>query len=361
MPDAQRGGAVWLRDVVKCYGELTVIDRLSLQVQPGEFLTLLGPSGSGKTTLLMMVAGFVDPSAGDVLVDGTSVLGKPPYKRDIGVVFQNYALFPHMTVSQNVSFPLEMRHAGRAEIERAVHESLELVQLSGLERRMPRQLSGGQQQRVALARAMVFRPPVLLMDEPLGALDRRLRQHMQLEIKHLHRAVGVTVIYVTHDQEEALTMSDRVAVLRDGKLEQVGSPRELYDLPASRFVATFVGESNLLDCVLRERRNGWQEVESSSGRTFVVRGDPPAAAESVALCIRPELVRVLSSSERADNEIDGCVDEVIFQGESSRLEVVTERAERISARVTGRVHPQLHAGDTLRLGWNAGDCLLVRQ
>jgi putative spermidine/putrescine transport system ATP-binding protein len=363
MPEGAAGGAVWLRNVVKRYGEQVVIDGLELSVRPGEFLTLLGPSGSGKTTLLMMVAGFVHPNAGDVLVDGVSVLGKPPHQRGIGVVFQNYALFPHLTVSQNVGFPLEMRKLRRADIEQKVRASLELVQLSGLERRLPRQLSGGQQQRVALARAMVFRPPALLMDEPLGALDRRLRQQMQIEIKHLHRALGVTVIYVTHDQEEALTMSDRVAVMRDGRLEQVDPPRELYDAPATGFVATFVGESNLIDCSVRQRGGGRQQVESATGRTFLVQGGwTPAPPDGpAALCVRPEQVRLLCEAERADNEVPGCVADVIFQGESTRVLVATERGECISARVTGRDQARVRVGDSVRLGWNADQCRLVKR
>jgi spermidine/putrescine ABC transporter ATP-binding subunit len=330
-------------------------------VQPGEFLTLLGPSGSGKTTLLMMVAGFVDPNAGDVLVDGRSVLDKPPYRRDIGVVFQNYALFPHLTVSQNISFPLEMRKIPRSRIQSMVRDALELVQLSGFERRMPRQLSGGQQQRVALARAMVFHPPVLLMDEPLGALDRRLRQHMQLEIKRMHRAVGVTVIYVTHDQEEALTMSNRVAVIHEGRLEQVATPRQLYDTPATSFVASFVGESNLIHCAIRAVTNGIASVETRTGRILLARSEANPPPAEVALCVRPERIRVVGPTEHADNVFEGCVEEIIFQGEGSRIQVASERGECIIARATGREDERIRASEPVRLGWNAADCVLVKR
>jgi spermidine/putrescine ABC transporter ATP-binding subunit len=361
MPDRPTGGAVRLQNVVKRYGEQLVINELDLIVEPGEFLTLLGPSGSGKTTLLMMVAGFVDPNAGDVLVDGRSVLGKPPYRRDIGVVFQNYALFPHLTVSQNVSFPLEMRKLPRSQIQSSVREALDLVQLSGFEHRMPRQLSGGQQQRVALARAMVFHPSVLLMDEPLGALDRRLRQQMQLEIKRTHRAVGVTVIYVTHDQEEALTMSDRVAVIRDGTLQQVATPRELYETPATSFVASFVGESNLIDCTIRALDQGICQVETPTGRVLLTRSHMQPIDSPVALCVRPERVRLIRPNEAADNIIEGCVEEVIFQGEGSRIQVATDRGECLIARITGRDLERVHAGQPVRLGWSSEDCVLVRQ
>ena len=223
---------------------------VSVTIAPGSFFTLLGPSGSGKTTTLMMVAGFAYPTRGEVFVDGKPMAGLPPQKRDLGMVFQSYAVFPHLTVFDNIAFPLQIRRARRAEIRQRVGEALELVRLTGYEQRLPRQLSGGEQQRVALARALVFRPRVLLMDEPLGALDKKLRAHMQLELKHIQRHLHVTVIYVTHDQEEALTMSDRVAVMQRGRIEQVGTPAELYEAPASRFVADFLGESNFLDGVV---------------------------------------------------------------------------------------------------------------
>src|SRR5688572_11305539 len=240
------GASVDLVNLRKLYGGVVALDTLTLSVKQGEFVTLLGPSGSGKTTTLMMIAGFEDPSAGDILVNGEPVVSRPPHRRNIGVVFQSYALFPHMTVAGNVGYPLRMRHVRRDDVRRRVAAALDLVQLGALGDRYPAQLSGGQQQRVALARALVFEPPLLLMDEPLGALDKKLREDLQLEIKRIHRDVGVTVIYVTHDQSEALTMSDRIAIMRAGRLEQYGAADELYERPATRFVAEFVGEATLL-------------------------------------------------------------------------------------------------------------------
>jgi putative spermidine/putrescine transport system ATP-binding protein len=235
-----------LAGVSKRYDSLVAVDDLDLGLRTGEFLTLLGPSGSGKTTTLMMVAGLQQPDAGRITLNGVSVARLPPYRRDIGMVFQSYALFPHMTVRRNIAFPLEMRGLAKAEIARLVDEALALVKLPDHGDRLPRQLSGGQQQRVALARAMVYRPALLLMDEPLGALDKKLREQLQLEIKRVHRERGISVLYVTHDQEEALTMSDRIAVFNRGRIEQIGTPEELYDRPATRFVASFIGDTNFL-------------------------------------------------------------------------------------------------------------------
>jgi len=235
------GAEVRLQALTKAFGPVAAVCDVSVTIDRGSFFTLLGPSGSGKTTTLMMVAGFTYPTSGDVFVDGKPMAGLPPQKRDLGMVFQSYAVFPHLTVYDNVAFPLQIRKRPRLEIVHRVAEALALVRLTGYERRLPRQLSGGEQQRVALARALVFRPRVLLMDEPLGALDKKLRAHMQLELKHIQQRLHVTVMYVTHDQEEALTMSDRVAVMQGGRIEQVGTPAELYDRPASRFVADFLG------------------------------------------------------------------------------------------------------------------------
>src|SRR5882757_10190181 len=232
--------------VSKHYGTVAALNDVSLSVARGEFLTLLGPSGSGKTTMLMAIAGFVAPTSGRILLNGQPIQHLPPDKRNFGMVFQGYALFPHLTVARNIAFPLEVRGTPKSEIDRKVGDALGLVQLGALADRLPRQLSGGQQQRVALARALVFAPHLLLLDEPLSALDRKLRADMQIELKAFHRKVGLTFIYVTHDQEEALSMSDRVAILRDGKLLQLGAPNELYERPATRFVAEFLGRSNFL-------------------------------------------------------------------------------------------------------------------
>src|ERR1700687_843423 len=245
-----------LSGVRKRYDAVLPVDDLDLRLRTGELLTLLGPSGSGKTTTLMIVAGLQEPDVGTITLNGASVARQPPYRRDIGMVFQNYALFPHMTVRRNIAFPLEMRGLGKAEIARLVDEALELVKLPGHGDRLPRQLSGGQQQRVALARAMVYRPALLLMDEPLGALDRKLREQLQLEIKRVHRERGISVLYVTHDQEEALTMSDRIAVFNRGRIEQIGTPAEIYERPTTPFVAGFVGTSNIIRGELAQRLVG---------------------------------------------------------------------------------------------------------
>ena len=299
---------------------------VSVTIAPGSFFTLLGPSGSGKTTTLMMVAGFAHPTRGEVFVDGKPMAALPPQKRDLGMVFQSYAVFPHLTVFDNVAFPLQVRRTSRLEMLHRVGEALELVRLTGYERRLPRQLSGGEQQRVALARALVFRPRVLLMDEPLGALDKKLRAHMQLELKHIQQHLHVTVIYVTHDQEEALTMSDRVAVMQGGRIEQVGSPAELYDRPASRFVADFLGESNFLDAtaVSTEGDGRWR-CRAAGGLEFAgVAAAPLQAGQPVTAAVRPEkLVQAEDAGALGPgaNACKGLVEEAIYVGDVTRYRV----------------------------------------
>ena len=306
--------SVRIRDVAKHYGAVPALRGVSLAVQPGTFCTLLGPSGSGKTTLLKLVAGFERPDAGAIEIDGRDVVAMPPAARNIGMVFQNYALFPHMTVGANVAFPLEMRRCAGAEIERRVAATLSLVALDGLAGRYPGQLSGGQQQRVALARAIVFDPDILLMDEPLGALDRSLRQQIQGELKALQRRLGVTVLYVTHDQEEALDLSDTIAVMRDGRIEQAGSPQGLYDLPATRFVAGFLGECNLLPA--RVLAGGREIVLAlGAGVTLPWRGGSPAGEVTVGL--RPERVRIAAAGE--PGAIAGVLRGTVFTGADFRL------------------------------------------
>src|SRR5471032_2405651 len=262
-----------LGGVSKRYDAVVAVDDLDLSLRTGEFLTLLGPSGSGKTTTLMMVAGLQQPDAGAITLNGVPVALLPPYRRDIGMVFQHYALFPHMTVRRNIAFPLEMRRLGKTEIARLVDDALALVKLPDHGDRLPRQLSGGQQQRVALARAMVYRPALLLMDEPLGALDRKLREQLQLEIKRVHRERGISVLYVTHDQEEALTMSDRIAVFNRGRIEQIGTPEDLYDRPATRFVAGFIGDTNFISGRALAVSDGICEIETAAGRTRAIAGE----------------------------------------------------------------------------------------
>ena len=314
---ASGSGQLTLSRLTKRYPNQIAVHALDLEVQAGEFLTLLGPSGSGKTTTLMMVAGFTSPSEGDILLSGRSIAGLAPERRNIGVVFQNYALFPHMNVADNVGFPLKMRGQARAVIEEKVRGALRLVRLEGLEARLPKQLSGGQQQRVAFARALVFDPDLLLMDEPLGALDKNLREQMKVELKRIHAQLGVTVLYVTHDQEEALTMSDRVALMNDGVIAQLGTAHELYERPATRFVAEFIGESNVIEGTLETP----DTFVSASGLRFAVAGRERAAAGARAILVmRPEKL-ALSRQNPAEQSIRGQVRERVYVGDFTRYRV----------------------------------------
>ncbi len=289
---APRGAPIELRGIVKRYGAMTAVDAVSLAIAAGEFVSFLGPSGSGKTTTLLMIAGFVAPNAGAILLGGADITRLPPYRRNIGMVYQSYALFPHMTVARNIAFPLRMRGMRKAEIRRRTERVLGLVRLEGFEDRLPNQLSGGQQQRVALARALVFEPPLLLMDEPLGALDKKLREELQVEIKRIQREIRSTVVYVTHDQEEALSMSDRVVVMNRGRIEQVGSPSELYERPRTRFVADFLGAANFLEAEII-RRDGTALLRTRNG-TLLEATLPEGAVfgGSALVAIRPERVRL---------------------------------------------------------------------
>ncbi|MEX2648894.1 MAG: ABC transporter ATP-binding protein [Alphaproteobacteria bacterium] len=295
-PISQAAPGLGLRALAKHYGAVRAVDGVDLDVTRGQFLTLLGPSGSGKTTLLMMIAGFIAPTAGEILSDGRAITHLPPERRNFGMVFQGYALFPHLSVFDNVAFSLRIRRRTSDEIGREVGRVLELVQLGGLAERMPRELSGGQQQRVALARALVFSPDVLLLDEPLGALDRKLRAEVQIELKQLHGRVGTTFIYVTHDQEEALSMSDRIAIVRDGRFVQIGDPIGLYERPATRFVAGFLGESNFIRARVVERRAEGLSYECG-GRTFVHAGavDGLDVGATALLAMRPEKLSISAS------------------------------------------------------------------
>jgi spermidine/putrescine ABC transporter ATP-binding subunit len=346
-----RAADVALRGLVKRYGATRALDGVSLEVAPGEFFTLLGPSGCGKTTSLRAVAGFVEPDAGDVTIAGAPVAGVPPHRRRVGLVFQHYALFPHRTVSQNVAFGLRMQHTPKTEIGRRVAEALALVQLPGHGERYPRELSGGEQQRVALARALVTRPAVLLLDEPLGALDKKLRDHMKIELKRLQRDVGVTTIYVTHDQEEALTMSDRVAVMRAGRVEQVGTPREVYETPATVFVAGFMGNTNLLSGLSR----GGAGVECGGLTISTADGDAPAGAP-VTIAVRPERVR-LDEAARLDNELTATVAHVVYQGETVRYVLAADGGLELHAVELGRV--RFPAGSRVRAGFTASDARVL--
>ena len=318
---ASRSAALRVEGLVKRFGEVVALDGVSLDIASGELLTILGPSGSGKTTLLKVVAGFEVPDAGSVKVDGVDITVLPPAKRDIGMVFQNYALFPHLTVARNVAFPLEMRNVAKAEIERRVAEALELVELKGYGQRLPRQLSGGQQQRVALARAIVFNPRLLLLDEPFGALDRKLRETMQLEVRRLQRRLGLTTIFITHDQEEALVLSDRIAVMNKGSIEQVASTNEIYERPANDFVADFVGESNIFHGTVTEVGS----VTLDSGRRLLIT-HPASVGKRVGVLMRPERFG------RGANSFNGEVKEAVYLGSSIKLRLACDDGVELIVR-----------------------------
>jgi putative spermidine/putrescine transport system ATP-binding protein len=352
------GAEVRLRELTKVFGSVVAVTDVSVTIPAGSFFTLLGPSGSGKTTTLMMVAGFVAPTRGEIVIDGDDVARLPPQKRDLGMVFQSYAVFPHLTVFENVAFPLEVRKLPGAEVRRRVGEALELVRLNGYEQRLPRQLSGGEQQRVALARAVVFRPRVLLMDEPLGALDKKLRAHMQLELKRIQRHLHVTVVYVTHDQEEALTMSDRVAVMRDGRTEQVGVPVELYDAPVSPFVADFVGESNfIVGAVVAMAEGDRALVRADGGLEFWgVARQPLRAGQRVTSAVRPEKLVLEEPRLPELNRCQGIVEEVVYAGDATRYRVALGAVGTLTVKVQNRLASrQYSSGDPVELAWDAGD------
>ncbi len=313
---------VELRRMSKRYGDVRAVDDLNLEIYEGEFLTVLGPSGSGKTTALMLMAGFEELTAGEVVVRGRSVAGLPPEKRDIGMVFQNYALFPHLRVRDNVAFPLRMRGMPRGEIARRVADTLATVHLAGFEDRLPRQLSGGQQQRVALARALVYRPSLLLMDEPLAALDKKLREEMQGELKAIQRDLGVTTLYVTHDQQEALALSDRIAIMRSGRLVQVGAPIDLYDRPVDRFTAEFLGEANIMEGDVTATRDGMVRVRVSDRLEVTAElSEDVALGRRVGVMIRPEAIQTRERTDGGPNEWPGVVRDVVFLGDVVRCTV----------------------------------------
>src|SRR5262245_14702880 len=324
-PESRAEPLVRFCGVQKTYdGVVVVVQSLDLDIRRGEFLTLLGPSGSGKTTTLMMLAGFETPTAGEIVLDGRPITRTPPHKRHFGMVFQNYALFPHMSVGRNVAYPLTVRGVGKAEQAARVARALDMVRLTGMADRLPSQLSGGQQQRVALARALVFEPQLVLMDEPLGALDKQLREHMQIELKELHRQLGVTFVYVTHDQGEALTMSDRIAVFNDGEIQQIDAAGRVYEVPANRFVAGFIGDSTVLKGTVRAAQidNATERcgIVLTDGRVIAgvnVNGAPVGTA--VDVCIRPERIVLHAQAANRSNVLQAGVSGVIYFGDHLRL------------------------------------------
>lgn len=354
------GATIRIDRLSKRFAKVVAVDEVFLEIQKGEFITLLGPSGSGKTTILMIVAGFEKPTSGDIYINDEFMGYTPPFKRNIGMVFQNYALFPHMTVFENIAFPLGMRKLSHNEIATRVEEALELVKLQGYGDRYPKQLSGGQQQRIALARAIIFRPQVLLMDEPLGALDKKLREHMQLEIKHLHEELGLTVVYVTHDQAEALTMSDRVVVLNQGRIEQVGKPDELYDKPRNKFVADFIGETNLLEGRIVNEEGNSIRIETLGGMKISALQTEEVKGEDVSISIRPEKVILLENDQKVQNMYTGQVEEVIYVGETTKFKVALKGAgEKLFVKLHSRKGtPKPSKGDIVQVGWDNDDMII---
>jgi spermidine/putrescine transport system ATP-binding protein len=326
------GGEVTLIDLVKQFSEVTAVDGITLQMPAGEFFSMLGPSGCGKTTTLRLIAGFEKPTSGQILLDGDDMAYTPPHKRNVTTVFQSYALFPHLNVFDNIAFGLRRQKRPKAEIRQRVAEALELVQLTGLEKRKAVQMSGGQQQRVALARALVLQPAVLLLDEPLGALDAKLRKALQIELKALQQQVGITFIYVTHDQEEALTMSDRIAVMSDGRVEQVGPPQDVYEEPTTTFVADFLGVSNLMTVAAQGESNRRCKVALGEFELYASNGDVSTTGET-RMVIRPERVRLEAHQSTGENRIPGMVERVVYLGNANQVIVGLANGEKIQALV----------------------------
>lgn len=358
----EKGASVQIQNLTKRFGQVLAVDDVSLSIARGEFITFLGPSGSGKTTTLMMIAGFEIPDNGKILIDDEPIMFKPPYKRGIGMVFQHYSLFPHMNVERNIGFPLRMRKVGQEEVRAKIQKVLELVKLPGYERRFPKQLSGGQQQRVALARALVFNPRVLLMDEPLGALDKKLREHMQLEIKQITQSLNITVIYVTHDQSEAMTMSDRIAVMNEGKIEQLGPPSEIYDRPRNYFVADFIGESNFIKGIVESIEKNVCHFTAEGGLCFKVPSTPakPVGAGG-HIVIRPDKISVAGSGHPFANRFEALIEEALYLGDVTTYKVrLVQNGTEITVKLQNKfIQRQIRKGDKAWIGWEEGDSCLV--
>ncbi|MCO6057674.1 ABC transporter ATP-binding protein [Pseudomonas sp. MOB-449] len=355
---------VSLRNLNKHYGDFAAVDNISLDIQDGEFLTFLGSSGSGKSTTLSMLAGFETPSSGEILVDGKSLVNVPPHKRDIGMVFQRYSLFPHLNVRDNIAFPLDIRKQAAGERERRVEAMLKLVQLEKFAQRRPAQLSGGQQQRVAIARALVYEPRILLMDEPLGALDKKLREDLQDELRHLHRRLGITIVYVTHDQEEAMRLSQRIAIFSHGKIVGLGSGYDLYQSPPNAFVASFLGNSNFLKA--KAQGNAGASFE---GQSLAIR--PTAGLQSgqdLVLMVRPEKAQILTPEQAASeplaagwNQIQAKVAETVFLGESLTCSVVTAGGTSLTLKELSGTTAPLQPGAQVAVRWAAADACVYTE
>ncbi|MEJ5903662.1 ABC transporter ATP-binding protein [Pseudomonas kermanshahensis] len=355
---------VSLRGLNKHYGDFTAVDNLNLEIQDGEFLTFLGSSGSGKSTTLSMLAGFETPSSGEILVEGQSLVNVPPHKRDIGMVFQRYSLFPHLNVRDNIAFPLAIRKLGAAEINKRVDAMLKLVQLEKFAHRKPSQMSGGQQQRVAIARALVYEPRILLMDEPLGALDKKLREDLQDELRQLHRRLGITIVYVTHDQEEAMRLSQRIAIFSHGKIVGLGSGYDLYQNPPNAFVASFLGNSNFLRITTSSNGAG-----SFEGQPVAIRLTAGLAADQQALImVRPEKALALTAAQAGAqplpagwNEVRAKVAEVLFLGESQTCHVVTAGGTEMTVKALSAAGMPMQPGDTVNVRWAVADACIYTE
>ncbi len=350
--------------LTKRYGSFVALHPTNLEVPEGEFLTLLGPSGSGKTTLLSMIAGLSVPDGGQLLINGKDVTYGAPYERDIGMVFQNYALFPHMTIAENIAFPLKMRKLDRATAMKRALEALELVHLPHVAQRFPKELSGGQQQRIALARCLVYKPSIVLMDEPLGALDKKLREHMQLEIKRIHREAGTTIVYVTHDQEEAMTMSDRICLMNGGRIEQLGSPADLYFRPRTPFVADFLGESNLFKGTVLSSQGGQARVALNGTNTELLASadQPLTTGAKVCVMVRPQNMAAAAAAQGASERFSGQLLDTMITGSLTKLYLKAPAlsSEPVVLSFPTSIAKHDHAlGSTVDFGWSSSDAVAV--
>ena len=354
---SEKEGFVRFDRIDKSYdGEVLVVKNLNLNIAKGEFVTMLGPSGSGKTTTLMMLAGFETPTNGEIFLEGKPISKIPPYEREIGMVFQNYALFPHMTVQENLSFPLEVRKISKSIVTERVKKVLDMVELGDFATRFPAQLSGGQQQRVALARALVFEPRLVLMDEPLGALDKNLREQMQYEIKHIHERINITVVYVTHDQSEALTMSNRIAVFNDGVVQQLSTPDVLYEKPENAFVAQFIGENNRFDGTVKKINGQYCSVDiDGGGSTTALKINVDQVGQRTQLSVRPERISVNSSNGSDENKFSGNVEELIYLGDHIRVRLDVCNNKEFIVKIPNEGNITFKEGDSVNLSWQADD------
>ncbi|MDC0056792.1 ABC transporter ATP-binding protein [Alphaproteobacteria bacterium] len=354
---SEEKGYVVFDKIDKSYdGESLVVKNLNLNIAEGEFVTMLGPSGSGKTTTLMMLAGFETPTNGEIYLQGKPISKIPPYEREIGMVFQNYALFPHMTVEENLSFPLEVRKLSKVEVTEKAKKALDMVELGDFGTRFPAQLSGGQQQRVALARALVFEPRLVLMDEPLGALDKNLREQMQYEIKHIHERIGITVVYVTHDQSEALTMSNRIAVFNDGVVQQLSTPDVLYEKPENSFVAQFIGENNRMIGTIKKIDDEYCYADLEGGGSVkALKVNVGAVGDKTQLSVRPERVNVNSSDTQTDNSFSGQIKELIYLGDHIRARLAVCGNDEFIVKIPNEGDIQLSEGQSIAVTWSPED------